>query len=311
MSASESLCWIFIGVVVAAMAFGFGPMLLAHLRKKPIKRIWLIGFCFLNYVTLVAIRFFLKTSIAFYAGLHIIPAFIWAIAYYFLAKKRLRKRGLLVETEEPVFQPAPPVEAVDYSETLSEYTFITPGEKKSSLQEPSANTVPAQPQVVGVQANVRGPIVTPVSASEPVPQEVVSNKHTGLKVFSVIITLLFIASAAYAVMLHFNLRTANAEIHRLETANVALKKDAENARAAQISAEKNLEKMRSEHLELTLSELTQRLMLKQIGYIYEGYRNYHAYPKCSIVAAADTYTAHNTNYCEYLGYDPCPLCWDN
>ena len=97
MSASESLVWIFIGVVVAAISFGLGPMLLAYLRKKPIKRIWLIGFCFLNYVALVAIRFFLKTSVAFYAGLHLVPAFIWAIAFYFLAKKRLIRRSMYID----------------------------------------------------------------------------------------------------------------------------------------------------------------------------------------------------------------------
>ena len=97
MSASESMVWIFIGVVVAAIAFGLGPMLLAYLRKKPIKRIWLIGFCFLNYVVVVAIRFFLKTSMAFNAGLHLVPAFIWAIVYYFLAKKRLIRRSMYID----------------------------------------------------------------------------------------------------------------------------------------------------------------------------------------------------------------------
>lgn len=97
MSANESLFWIFIGVVVAAIAFGLGPMLLAYLRKKPIKRIWLLGFCVLNYVAVVAIRFFLKTSMAFNAGLHLVPAFIWAIAFYFLARKRLIRRSMYID----------------------------------------------------------------------------------------------------------------------------------------------------------------------------------------------------------------------
>lgn len=47
-----------------------------------------------------------------------------------------------------------------------------------------------------------------------------------------------------------------------------------------------------------------------IGFIVEGSSYYHSYD-CSIFEEADTYWAHNLEYCKYLGYSRCPYCFSD
>lgn len=47
----------------------------------------------------------------------------------------------------------------------------------------------------------------------------------------------------------------------------------------------------------------------RIGFIVDGSAYYHRY-SCPVYRAADEYTAHNIEYCRYLGYSACPVCWD-
>ena len=46
---------------------------------------------------------------------------------------------------------------------------------------------------------------------------------------------------------------------------------------------------------------------KYIGFIVDGSSTYHT-KDCPIFTAVDEFTAHNVNYCDYLGYSPCPEC---
>lgn len=47
----------------------------------------------------------------------------------------------------------------------------------------------------------------------------------------------------------------------------------------------------------------------RIGFIVDGSAYYHRY-SCPVYRAADECTAHNIEYCRYLGYSACPVCWD-
>lgn len=44
-----------------------------------------------------------------------------------------------------------------------------------------------------------------------------------------------------------------------------------------------------------------------IRYIGKDTQEYHCYD-CSIFGLYDSYTAHNTEYCQLMGYTPCPVC---
>lgn len=45
-----------------------------------------------------------------------------------------------------------------------------------------------------------------------------------------------------------------------------------------------------------------------IGFIVSGSQYYHSYD-CEIFKSSDSFWAHNTEYCESIGYAKCPLCW--
>lgn len=313
----STLIWLPIGIAFTFLLYCSIPLLVAHTRKKPIS----IGRLKWQCVLLIAVVFIPFSALMFILGdgtytPNATPAFFWGFVAYRLMKKRLQKRGLLIKPEDPVLEPAQPVDAVDHSATLSEYTFITPREKKSAPREPSY-TAPAQPQVVGVQANVRGPIVAPVSTPEPSPQVVASNNHTGLKILSVVVTLLLVATLGFAVWSQVALKKANAaldeataEIHRQELNNIALRKAVENARADQITAEKEVDELEEKLRDAIFGEMDYYFALKQIGFIYQGYKNYHFYG-CELAENATHFHAHNISHCESLGYDPCPVCWED
>ena len=314
-----------IGIAFTFLMYCSIPLIVAYKRKKPISTSRLKWLC----VLLIAVVFIplsvliILSSDGIYSA-NATAAFFWGVIAYYLMKKRLQKRGLLLKPENPVLEPAPPVEAVDYSADLSEYTFITPGEKKTSQPVQSANTEPHQPQVVGVQANVHGNIVSPVSASDqesskadPVQQSVAPNKHTGLKVFSMFTTLLLISVLLFAVWSQVALKKANealaeteAEMQQLALRNIALIKSAENARADQTAAEEKVAELEEELTDAIFDGMDYYFALKQIGFIYQGYKNYHFYG-CELTENATHFHAHNINYCESLGYDPCPVCWEN
>lgn len=68
----------------------------------------------------------------------------------------------------------------------------------------------------------------------------------------------------------------------------------------------------------TLSDQHERLedfavdavfLYESIGFIVDGSSYYHKFD-CPVYRSADEYTAHNIEYCRYLGYGACPVCWD-
>lgn len=51
-----------------------------------------------------------------------------------------------------------------------------------------------------------------------------------------------------------------------------------------------------------------QFLAENIGFVIDGdKKTYHRYD-CFKVKGS-TYEAHNTNYCEWLNYSPCPYCW--
>lgn len=50
-------------------------------------------------------------------------------------------------------------------------------------------------------------------------------------------------------------------------------------------------------------------VLYNVGFIVENSRYYHLYT-CDEFRNADVFEAHNTRYCEHLGYTKCPDCWN-
>ena len=49
--------------------------------------------------------------------------------------------------------------------------------------------------------------------------------------------------------------------------------------------------------------------LDEMGYTVDGSPYYHHFT-CDTVAQAGAYQAHDVGYCQEMGYDRCPVCWE-
>lgn len=75
-------------------------------------------------------------------------------------------------------------------------------------------------------------------------------------------------------------------------------------------------KVKTEQLQASYDDAKERADILQeksdflsnkIGLIVEGSSYYHTY-SCQIFQRADTFWAHNVEYCEFIGYEKCPIC---
>ena len=124
-------------------------------------------------------------------------------------------------------------------------------------------------------------------------------------------TLLLVSVLLFAVWSQVALKKSNDQVLRLEEEMDQLKYEAGVLRKdlADVNATNSYLQQKAEDAIKTSSEwLDAYFAIKRIGYIYDGYKNYHQLG-CSLIGKYEKYWAHNIEYCEYLGYDPCPNCW--
>lgn len=147
-----------------------------------------------------------------------------------------------------------------------------------------------------------------------------------------VLSCICVALAACSLWFWNETQHLSAEVETLSEENSKLE-----ARVSDISqkiAKKDVEyqEIQNEKVELEskvdsrsirVIELTARL--NQIGYIVKGSKYYHRFEidthswddfyqggihfKCIEFPDDAEYWAHNIEYCEYLGYSPCPTCW--
>lgn len=105
--------------------------------------------------------------------------------------------------------------------------------------------------------------------------------------------------------LQSNIEELKSDIEGLQSDNTTLKNDRTALKVRNGDLQKELEtKENVIELMLPAAYVTE----KQIGFIVDGSKYYHQF-KCSVYQAEDEFWAHNIEYCEYLGYKKCPLCW--
>ena len=125
------------------------------------------------------------------------------------------------------------------------------------------------------------------------------------------------AAIVLAVLLVLTMVTAVWLVIKLEQTNQAmtnLLSDAQQLLQEKTTAESELEKTRQELAE-TEAQFEESFNLlypayvavENIRYIGAGSDIYH-YFSCERFADDEIYTAHNSEYCEKLGYTPCPAC---
>lgn len=159
--------------------------------------------------------------------------------------------------------------------------------------------------------------------TQPVPpQEPDTPKNRGYKAAVISLSAVCAVLAIFVFLLGYSANSTRANQQQLTESVEAL--TAENAELQETVSElesqnkKTQEKITSLEAENTNLERdleSSRIAgtdmfssLYHIGFIVNGSPYYHLFT-CDVYTSADTYWAHNIEYCEYLGYSKCPDCW--
>lgn len=269
-----------VSALVTAATYGAGPMLLALLRKKPLRVRYLRIFSAVYTIAVWAVWQFLT-----YDGnaVRTMPALLWGYVFYRLARSVLEKKPVPAIPKERWYtcpkcgQLVPEGKPCD-CESLSPQ----PGEKLCGTPFIQAGQTPPGVETEQPKPGRRSPVVP-----------------------------LCIAAALLVVctcILGYRVSVLTAARDDLAAENVELR-----SRVSALSTEKTQLQEKVNDLEARNEDLSGYLhdatfLYNNIGFIVEGSNRYHNYD-CPVFQGADEYWAHNIEYCEYLGYSKCGNCW--
>ena len=269
-----------VSALVTAATYGAGPMLLALLRKKPLRVRYLRIFSAVYTIAVWAVWQFLT-----YDGnaVRTMPALLWGYVFYRLARSVLEKKPVPAIPKERWYtcpkcgQLVPEGKPCD-CESLSPQ----PGEKLCGTPFIQAGQTPPGVETEQPKPGKRSPVVPLCIAAA----------------LLVVCTCILGYRVSVLTAARDDLTAENAELHsRVSTLSTE---------KTQLQEKVNDLEARNEDLSGYLHDAT--FLYNNIGFIVEGSNRYHNYD-CPVFQGADEYWAHNIEYCEYLGYSKCGNCW--
>ena len=269
-----------VSALVTAATYGAGPMLLALLRKKPLRVRYLRIFSAVYTIAVWAVWQFLT-----YDGnaVRTMPALLWGYVFYRLARSVLEKK--------PV--PAIPKERW--------YTCPKCGQLVPEGKPCDCESLSPQPgeKLCGTPFIQAGQTPPGVETEQPKP-----GKRSPVVPLCIAAALLVVCTC----ILGYRVSVLTAARDDLAAENAELR-----SRVSTLSTEKTQLQEKSNDLEARNEDLSGYLhdaifLYNNIGFIVEGSNRYHNYD-CPVFQGADEYWAHNIEYCEYLGYSKCGNCW--
>ena len=269
-----------VSALVTAATYGAGPMLLALLRKKPLRVRYLRIFSAVYTIAVWAVWQFLT-----YDGnaVRTMPALLWGYVFYRLARSVLEKK--------PV--PAIPKERW--------YTCPKCGQLVPEGKPCDCESLSPQPgeKLCGTPFIQAGQTPHGVETEQPKP-----GKRSPVVPLCIAAALLVVCTC----ILGYRVSVLTAARDDLAAENVELR-----SRVSALSTEKTQLQEKVNDLEARNEDLSGYLhdatfLYNNIGFIVEGSNRYHNYD-CPVFQGADEYWAHNIEYCEYLGYSKCGNCW--
>lgn len=269
-----------VSALVTAATYGAGPMLLALLRKKPLRVRYLRIFSAVYTIAVWAVWQFLT-----YDGnaVRTMPALLWGYVFYRLARSVLEKKPVPAIPKERWYtcpkcgQLVPEGKPCD-CESLSP----KPGEKLCGTPFIQAGQTPPGVETEQPKPGKRSPVVPLCIAAA----------------LLVVCTCILGYRVSVLTAARDGLTAENAELHsRVSTLSTE---------KTQLQEKVNDLEARNEDLSGYLHDAT--FLYNNIGFIVEGSNRYHNYD-CPVFQGADEYWAHNIEYCEYLGYSKCGNCW--
>lgn len=269
-----------VSALVTAATYGAGPMLLALLRKKPLRIRYLRIFSAVYTIAVWAVWQFLT-----YDGnaVRTMPALLWGYVFYRLARSILEKKPVPAIPKERWYtcpkcgQLVPEGKPCD-CESLSP----KPGEKLCGTPFIQAGQTPPGVETEQPKPGKRPPVVPLCIAAA----------------LLVVCTCILGYRVSVLTAARDDLAAENAEL-RSRVSTLSTEK-------TQLQEKVNDLEARNEDLSGYLHDAT--FLYNNIGFIVEGSNRYHNYD-CPVFQGADEYWAHNIEYCEYLGYSKCGNCW--
>lgn len=269
-----------VSALVTAATYGAGPMLLALLRKKPLRVRYLRIFSAVYTIAVWAVWQFLT-----YDGnaVRTMPALLWGYVFYRLARSVLEKK--------PV--PAIPKERW--------YTCPKCGQLVPEGKPCDCESLSPQPgeKLCGTPFIQAGQTPPGVETEQPKP-----GKRSPVVPLCIAAALLVVCTCILGYRV--SVLTAARDDLAAENAELRSRVSALSTEKTQLQEKVNDLEARNEDLPGYLHDAT--FLYNNIGFIVEGSNRYHNYD-CPVFQGADEYWAHNIEYCEYLGYSKCGNCW--
>lgn len=269
-----------VSALVTAATYGAGPMLLALLRKKPLRVRYLRIFSAVYTIAVWAVWQFLTYD---WNAVRTMPALLWGYVFYRLARSVLEKK--------PV--PAIPKERW--------YTCPKCGQLVPEGKPCDCESLSPQPgeKLCGTPFIQAGQTPPGVETEQPKP-----GKRSPVVPLCIAAALLVVCTC----ILGYRVSVLTAARDDLAAENAELR-----SRVSTLSTEKTQLQEKANGLEARNEDLSGYLhdaifLYNNIGFIVEGSNRYHNYD-CPVFQGADEYWAHNIEYCEYLGYSKCGNCW--
>lgn len=269
-----------VSALVTAATYGAGPMLLALLRKKPLRVRYLRIFSAVYTIAVWAVWQFLT-----YDGnaVRTMPALLWGYVFYRLARSVLEKKTV----------PAIPKERW--------YTCPKCGQLVPEGKPCDCESLSPQPgeKLCGTPFIQAGQTPPGVETEQPKP-----GKRSPVVQLCIAAALLVVCTCILGYRV--SVLTAARDDLAAENAELRSRVSALSTEKTQLQEKVNDLEARNEDLSGYLHDAT--FLYNNIGFIVEGSNRYHNYD-CPVFQGADEYWAHNIEYCEYLGYSKCGNCW--
>lgn len=292
---------VIISLILTALLYGAGPILLLIFHKQPIdlKKLKLFH---IIYTVLISFSLNIYYSTHGYK-MNFSPALLWGFIFYGINKAQFEKRQ------------SPPTSTVRVDDAGQAKEFVvdeSTGEvlSEKTIEAPAPIVPDKDPDPVVHPVKKPEPDVCPVK--EPGPKQ---NKPHEFKALCVILAIICVASlAGNGLQAYWNVsqqKTYQVEQTALEKELSEQKKLVSNLQdvRSDLMSENNELKEKNTRLLKSANEIFPEYFfyVSHIGLIVDGSKYYHSYD-CEIYKNSDEFWAHNVEYCEYLGYSPCPVC---
>lgn len=270
--------------VLTAAFYGAGPLLL-RLRKKPMPQKSL-KWLHIGYTVILALIFAFYNSINGYK-ISFFPALLWgSIFYWWNCSYFDKKRRSSVPLPDPKHKEATSTDPVQPEPT----PVLQEAPPEPAVELPPAVQGPSPTDLVEVKKPKRKPNIPVIILCIALALSLAGNVWQGIS---------WVNNSAESAE---KIRVLNNKLTQKEEAikEYRTKVGDLNTELARVKAQKE---GLYDHMDAAL------FLYNNIGFIVNGSSYYHNY-ECPVFQAASEYAAHNIEYCRYLGYGACPVCWD-